>query len=70
MYLVASTIVVSVALVKMDKGSKQKLIYLVSKMLTDKKTRCTNFERIALALRIATNKLCPILPSPHYNCPH
>ena len=47
------------ALVRSDKDDKQKLVYIVSKMLTDVKTRCTDFERIVLALIMASKKLRP-----------
>ena len=48
-----------VALVRMDEDGKQNLVYFVSKMLTNAETRYTDFERIALALRMAAKKLCP-----------
>ena len=59
LYLVASTIVVRVTLVRSDKDDKQKLVYFVSKMLTNAETRFTKFEQISLALGMAAKKLHP-----------
>ena len=59
MYLAASATTVSSALVRSDRDGKQKPVYFVSKMLTDVETKYTNFERIALALKMATKKLHP-----------
>ena len=59
MYLAASAITVSVALVRLDGDDKQMLVYFVSKMLTGVETRHTDFERIALALRMAAKKQHP-----------
>ena len=48
---------VSAALVRSDGDGKQRPAYFMSKMLTDAKTRYTDFELIALALRMAAKKL-------------
>ena len=47
------------ALVRSDKDDKKKLVYIVSKMLTDVITRYTDFKRIVLALIMASKKLRP-----------
>ena len=49
----------SATLVKTDEDGGQKPVYFVSKMLTHVESHYTNFERIALALRVATKKQCP-----------
>ena len=59
LYLAASAMAVSAALVRSDMDGRQKLIYFVSKMLTDAEIRYTDFKRIALALRMAAKKLRP-----------
>ena len=59
MYLVAPATEVSATLIRADEDDKQRLVYFVSKMLTDAETRYNNFERIVLALRMATKKLLP-----------
>ena len=41
-----------------SKDGKQKPVYFMSKVLTEAETRYTNFERIALALKMAAKKLC------------
>ena len=55
LYLAALATTVSVALIRSDGDGKQRPVYFVSKMLTGTET----IERIALALRMATKKLCP-----------
>ena len=52
LYLVASATTVSASLVRTSEDGKQKPVYFVSKVLTCAKTRYTDFERIALALRV------------------
>ena len=47
----------SITLVRSDKDGKQKPIYFMSKMLTNVETRYTDFERIALALKMVAKKL-------------
>ena len=59
LYLATSIMAVCVALVRSNREDKQKPVYFVTKMLTDTETRYTNFERIALALRMAVMKLRP-----------
>ena len=59
LYLAASATVVSVALVQLDGDDKQWPVYFVSKMLTNVETRYTDFERIVLALRMASKNLLP-----------
>ena len=59
LYLAASTITTSAALVRSDGDGKQKPVYFVRKMLTDAETRYIDFERITLALRMAAKKLRP-----------
>ena len=59
LYLVASTIVVRATLVRSDEDDKQKLVYFVSKMLTNAEARFTEFEQISLALEMAAKKLHP-----------
>ena len=57
LYLAASAIAVSVTLVKTGDDGAQKLVYFISKMLTDIESRYIDFEQIALALRVATIQL-------------
>ena len=59
LYLAASATSMSAALVRADEDSKQKPIYSVSKMLTNVETRCIDFERIVLALRMVPKKQRP-----------
>ena len=58
LYLVVSATAESAALVRSDMDGRQKSVYFVSKMLMDAEIRYTDFERIALALRMAAKKLC------------
>ena len=57
LYLVASNIAISAALFKECGDAKLKLVFFVSKSLTDAKTRYSHLERAALALRTASQKL-------------
>ena len=59
LYLAASAVGVSKALVKANRDGRQRPIYFVSKMLTDVETRYIEFEQITLALRMAAKKLHP-----------
>ena len=59
LYLVASAMDGNVALVNTWDNREQRLMYLISKMLTDVKSCYIDFERITLALRVATKKLRP-----------
>ena len=70
LYLIALATVVSTTLVRLDRGSKQRLVYFVSKMFTNGETRYIDFEQIALDLRVVGKKTTPLLPSLHNNCPH
>ena len=49
----------SVALVKADEEERRKPVYFMSKMLANIESHYTDFERIALALRVTAKKLCP-----------
>ena len=59
LYLAASEIAVSVALFKECGDAKLRLVFFVSKSLTDAETRYTHLERVALALRTTAQKLRP-----------
>ena len=56
LYLIASA-TVSTTLVRLDEDEKQRLVYFMSKMLTDAKTRYIDFEQIELALMMVAKKL-------------
>ena len=57
LYLEASAMAMRAALVRTNGDGRQKPFYFINKILTDAETRYTNFELIALALKMATNKL-------------
>ena len=57
LYLISSALTLSATLVRLDEDGKQKLVYFVIKVLTAAETRYTDFERIALALIMASKKL-------------
>ena len=57
LYLASSDTATSAALFKECEDAKLRLVFFVSKSLTDAKTRYTHLERVALALRIAARKL-------------
>ena len=59
LYLVVSEISVSTTLFKEDKNQKQRPIFFIRKSLVEEKTLYTRLEQTALALRVATKKLCP-----------
>ena len=59
LYLAASDIAVSAALFKECGDAKLRPVFFVSKSLTDAETRYSHFERAALALRTAAQKLHP-----------
>ena len=61
LYLYLATLIMAMraTLVRSDRDSKQKPVHFVSKMLTDDETRYTNFEQIALALRMVVMKPRP-----------
>ena len=54
-----SNVSMSAALFKEDENRKQRPIFFVSKSLADAETRYSHLEQAALALRVATKKLCP-----------
>ena len=58
-YLAASNVSMSAALFKEDENKKQRLVFFVIKSLADVETRYSHLEQAALALRVATKKLCP-----------
>ena len=58
-YLAVSDVSVSATLFKEDENKKQRPVFFVIKSLADVETRYSHLEQQALALRVATNKLCP-----------
>ena len=58
-YLAVSNVLMSAALFKEDENKKQRLVLFVSKSLANVKTRYNHLEQAALALQVATKKLCP-----------
>ena len=58
LYLTVSEHVVSAILVR-EEGSKQLLVYYVSKSFLDVETRYSHLEKLALALVVASQKLRP-----------
>ena len=58
-YLAVSETLVSVALFKEDENRKQRLIFFVSKSLSEAETWYTLLEQAALALHVAVKKLYP-----------
>ena len=59
MYLAVSDVSVSAALFKEYENKKQRPVFFASKSLEDVETRYSHLEQVALALRVATNKLRP-----------
>ena len=57
LYLVISVTAVSVMLVRLGPNSKRRPVYFVSKALSKVETRYTDFEPMALAIRMAAKKL-------------
>ena len=57
LYLDPSTTAVKEALVRLGLDYKQRPVYFVSKALFEVESRYPNFERVALALRMAAKKL-------------
>ena len=49
----------SVAQFKEDENKKKRTVFFVSKYLADAETQYSHLEQAALALRVATKKLCP-----------
>ena len=56
-YLAASATNISATLVRLDLDSKKRPVYFINKALSEVETRYINFERVALALKMATKKL-------------
>ena len=59
LYIVVYDVSVSTTLFKEDEYRKQRIIFFVSKSLSEAKARYTHLEQVALALRVVTKKLCP-----------
>ena len=59
LYLASLAMAVSLTLIREDEDKKQRLVYFMSKMLTNSETRYIDFERIAVALRMTVKKLRP-----------
>ena len=57
MYLVVSNCVVSVVLFRHIRDKEQRLIYYVSKVMVDAKTRYSRMEQTTLALKSVAQKL-------------
>jgi len=62
LYVSDSGHVVSVVLIREDRG-EQKPIYYISKSMTDPETRYTMMEKLALAVVTSARKLCPYFQS-------
>ena len=59
MYLAVSKCLVNAVLFRHVKDKEQRLVYYVSKAMTNTETRYTKMEQTTLALRSAARKLCP-----------
>ena len=59
LYLAVAEASVSTTLFKEDENRKQRLVFFVSKSLSELETRYTCLEQAALALRVVAKKLCP-----------
>ena len=59
LYTVVSDVSVSAALFKEDEHWKQKLVFLISKSLSEVETQYTRLEHATLALGVAAKELCP-----------
>ena len=59
LYLSSSGIIVSIALVRLDSEKRQRPVYFVSKALSEVEVRYSDFERVALALRMVAKKFKP-----------
>ena len=59
LYLAISDVLVSVALFKEDDNRKQRLVFFVSKSLSEAETRYTFLEQAALALCVVAKKFRP-----------
>ena len=58
-YLAVSDVAMSVALFKENTDRRQRPVFFFSKCLADAETRYIHLKQAALALRVATKKLCP-----------
>lgn len=58
-YLAATSVAVSSALVRTDEQDAQQLIYFVRKTLLNAKTQYAKLEKVALALRTTAKKIRP-----------
>lgn len=68
LYLVVSPTTISQVLVWED-GRLQKLIYHISKILYNTKSRYLRLEKMIFAFVILARKLRPLLPSPYVGAP-
>ena len=59
LYLAVLEVLASAALFKEDGNQKQRLIFFVSKSLSEVETRYTRLEQAALAFRVAAKNHCP-----------
>ena len=59
LYLAVSEVLVSAILFKQDENQKQRLVFFISKSLSEAETQYTRLEQAALALRVAVKKLRP-----------
>ena len=58
-YLSSSGSAISAALVRLDSKKRQRPVYFVNKALSEVEVRYSDFERVALALRMVAKKLRP-----------
>ena len=61
LYLSSSGSAVNATLVRLDSEKRQIPVYFVSKALSEVEVRYLDFERVALALRMAAKKLGPYI---------
>ena len=59
LYLAVSDVSVSATLFKEDENRKQRLVFFISKSLSEVETWYTRLEQAALALHVAAKKLRP-----------
>ena len=59
LYLAISDVSMSEALFKEDENRKQRLVFFVSKSLSETETRYTRLEQAGLVLRVGVKNLCP-----------
>ena len=58
-YLAVSDVSMSAALFKEDENRNNRSVFFISKSLASAETRYSHLEQTALALQVATKKLCP-----------